>query len=141
MRCCVATCHARARCTSVSSSRVPMAEWVRRWKPCWVLIDREQRLCPQVWATLGHLIGTEILMQAVGEPDAFTWKLSGTEGTSTFWENRRYHCLSRSVGAILFTQNSSVPFQNVWNCRFPKKRSYQVMRKTFPSSETVLLRG
>ena len=24
--------------------------------------------------------------QAVGEPDAPTWKLSGTEGTSAFWE-------------------------------------------------------
>ena len=34
-------------------------------------------------------------------------------------KNRRHHCLSQSVGAILFT--SSVPFQNVWNCRFTEE--------------------
>ena len=38
-------------------------------------------------------------------------------------KNRRHHCFSPNENAILFTQSSSVPFQNVWNCRFQKKRS------------------
>ena len=33
--------------------------------------------------------------QAVGEPDAPTWKLSGTQGTSAFWENRKHQCLPK----------------------------------------------
>ena len=36
-------------------------------------------------------------------------------------KNRRHHYLTQGVAAMLFTP---VPFQNVWNCRFPKKRSY-----------------
>ena len=79
--------------------------------------------------------------QTVGQLDASSWKLSGTEGTTASWENRRKHCLSLCEGAISFTQKSSVPCLNVWNCRIPPERSYHVMRKTFPSSETVLLRG
>ena len=43
-------------------------------------------------------------------------------------ENRRHHCLTKSTCAILFTQSSSVSFVNVWNCSFPTKRSYHVMR-------------
>ena len=54
---------------------------------------------------------------------------------------RRHHCLTQSACAILFTQSSPVPFLNVGNCRIPRKRSYQVMRKTFLSFETVSLRG
>ena len=36
---------------------------------------------------------------------------------------RRHHCLTQNDSVILFTRSSSVPFQNVWNCRFPVKRS------------------
>ena len=78
--------------------------------------------------------------QAVEQPDAPTWKLSGTEGTPAFWQNRRHHCLSRNVCAILFTQSSSVSFGNVQNCCFQTERSCQAL-KTFPSYVTVLLRG
>ena len=42
---------------------------------------------------------------------------------------RRHHCLTQNVSVILFTRSSSVPFQNVWNCRFPVKRSCRAMRK------------
>ena len=34
-------------------------------------------------------------------------------------KKRRHHCILQDVGAILFTRSSSVPFQNVWNCRIP----------------------
>ena len=33
--------------------------------------------------------------QAVGEPDAPTWALSGTQSTSAFWEISRHHCLTK----------------------------------------------
>ena len=74
--------------------------------------------------------------QAVGESDASTWKLSGTQGTP-YGKNRRHHCLSQKACAVRFTQNSSVLFLNVWNCRILTKRSYQVTRKTSHSFETV----
>ena len=79
--------------------------------------------------------------QAVGQPDAPTWKLSGTQVLQPSGKIRRRHCLYLRVGAVLSIQNSSVPFLNVWNCRIPTERSYQAMRKTFPSFGSVLLRG
>ena len=46
--------------------------------------------------------------QAVGEPGAPTWKLSGTEGTSAFWGNRTHHCPSRNVYAILLNAGTTM---------------------------------
>ena len=50
---------------------------------------------------------------------------------------RRHHCLTQNDSVILFTRSSSVPFQTVWNCRFPVKRSCRAMRKLSPSAKTV----
>ena len=58
--------------------------------------------------------------QAVGEPGAPAWKLSGTQGTSAFIrEIRRHHCLTRNACAILFTQSSTVPFLNRLKLPYP----------------------
>ena len=46
--------------------------------------------------------------QAVGQPDAPTWKLV------TF-------CFHHSLVQFLLTQNWSLPFLNVWNCCIPKR--------------------
>ena len=35
--------------------------------------------------------------QAVGEPDAPTWKLSGTQGTSAFWETSEVPLLPKKT--------------------------------------------
>ena len=107
-----------------------MTEWVRRWKPCWVLIDdtfkkayfedwqllkdeqnynpvedsaqtvpcasdssklrkTEHRDCAlKCEQPLDTSSAPKSSWPAVGEPDAPTWKLSGTQGTSAFWEKQ-----------------------------------------------------
>ena len=48
---------------------------------------------------------------AVGEPDAPTWKLSGTQGTSAFWEIIGSTIASnKNACAMIFTQSSMVLF-------------------------------
>ena len=48
--------------------------------------------------------------QAVGEPYAPTWKFSGTQGTSAFWEKSEAPLPHQKTCAIFFTQSSTVPF-------------------------------
>ena len=60
---------------------------------------------------------------------------SATSGVRS-WRNGRagrrggvHYCLPTNACAIIFSQSSIVPFLNVWDCRIPTKRYYQVMRK------------
>ena len=64
--------------------------------------------------------------QAVGEPDAPTCKLSGTQGTSAFWKNWRHHCLSR---------------KRVCNFTHPKQHSPFPERLKLPYPDEEILSG
>ena len=56
-------------------------------------------------------------------------------------KERRHHCLTKDLGAILVTRNNSVLFLNAWSCRFQLMRSCQATRILSPQAQTNSLRG
>ena len=88
----------------------------------------------QVWDAPS---GPKSSWQAVGEPDAPTWKLSGTQGTSPFWEKSEAPLPHPKRRCNFIHPKQLSPFPERLKPPYPDEES----RKTSPSSKTVSLRG
>ena len=104
-----------------------LTEWFCRWKPCWVLIDDTfRRAYFKDWRRTTNpskTLPSQVLLlptrqrtphqhrnphgQAVGEPDARTWKFSGTQGTSAFWEKSEAPLLRTKKCANFFSPTAA----------------------------------
>ena len=134
-----------------------MSGWVCEWKPFWIPVESFQKAYLEEWIHMGDYSSGEqctanipTLVQGAGykdytseqklheeapaaprptgQPDAPTWELIVLQGTASFWNERRHHCLSQDLGAILSTQNSTDLSLNAWSCRFQVQRSRQASR-------------
>ena len=75
------------------------------------------------------------------QPDAPTWKLSGTQGSSAFWEKSEAPLPLPKRRCNFIHPKQLSPFPERLELPFPEEEILSSLRKTFPSFGTVLLRG
>ena len=75
------------------------------------------------------------------QPDSLPWESTRPQDKAYFWERIEAHCLLYGPNATSFTQGSSVPFLNVWNCHFQVMKSCQATKILSPQEQIILPRG
>ena len=135
----------------------PMTSWVCQWTPIWIPVgDTFQKAYLEEWQRVDdgskcypgeysirsensdYAIKYEQSLdapsaprsswQAVGQPDAPTWKLSGTEGTSAFWEKSEAPLpFSKRIRNFIHPKQLS-PFPERLELLFPDGESFTESR-------------